>query len=202
MPCVPLTYRRVQKSTEDDRSNLLCSSVGIPANTLPAQEGQRNRCLFELARWVKGNHSHATREEVRAIAQEWHRLALPVIGTKDFAVTWADFTRGMEKVRQPHGSTLQAIISKIDHTKPLPPGIDALGYGDTAKHLVRLCQALQSHEGDAPFFISARQTGEVLGVHFTDASKLLAALVSDSVLTLVSKGAGKVASRYRYTWSI
>ena len=192
----------LQKSTEDDRSNLLCSSVGIPANTLPAQEGQRNRCLFELARWVKGNHSHATREEVRAIVQEWHRLALPVIGTKDFAVTWADFTRGMEKVRQPHGSTLHSIISKIDHTTPLPPGIDALGYGDTAKHLVRLCQALQGHEGDAPFFISARQTGEVLGVHFTDASKLLAALVSDSVLTLVSKGAGKVASRYRFTWSI
>ena len=192
----------LQKRTEDDRSNLLCSSVGIPAHTLPAQEGQRNRCLFELARWVKGNHSHATREEVRAIAQEWHRLALPVIGTKDFAVTWADFTRGMEKVRQPHGSTMQAIISNIDHTTPLPPGIDALGYGDAAKHLVRLCQALQGHEGDAPFFISARQTGEVLGVHFTDASKLLAALVADGVLTLVSKGAGKVASRYRFAWSI
>ena len=192
----------LQKRTEDDRSNLLCSSVGIPASTLPAQEGQRNRCLFELARWVKGNHPHATRDEVRAIVQEWHRLALNVIGTKDFAVTWADFTRGLEKVRQPHGSTMQSIINNIDHTTPLPTGIDALGYGDTATHLVRLCKALQGHEGDAPFFISARQAGEVLGVHFTDASKMLSALVEDGVLTLVSKGAGKVASRYRFAWSI
>ena len=97
---------------------------------------------------------------------------------------------------------MQSIITKIDHTAPLPHGIEALGYGDTGKHLVRLCQALQSHEGDAPFFISARQAGEVLGVHFTDASKMLSALVADGVLTLVSKGAGKVASRYRFTWSI
>lgn len=192
----------LQKNTEDDRSNLLLSSVGIPATTLPAQEGQRNRCLFELARWVKGNHPHATREEQRAIVHEWHRLALSVIGTKDFSVTWTDFTRGLEKVRQPHGSTMQSIITKIDHTAPLPNGIEALGYGDSGKHLVRLCKALQSHEGDAPFFISARQAGEVLGVHFTDASKMLSALVADGVLTLVSKGAGKVASRYRYTWSI
>lgn len=192
----------LQKNTEDDRSNLLHSSVGIPASTLPAQEGQRNQCLFALARWVKGINPDATRDELRAIAQEWHRLALPVIGTKDFAVTWTDFTRGLEKVRQPHGSTLQTIINKIDHTTPLPTGIDALGYGDTAKHLVRLCKALQGHEGDAPFFISARQAGEVLGVHFTDASKMLSALVADGVLTLVSKGAGKVASRYRFAWSI
>lgn len=192
----------LQKNTEDDRSNLLLSSVGIPSTTLPAQEGQRNRCLFELARWVKGNHPHATREELRAIVQEWHRLAISVIGTKDFSVTWTDFTRGLEKVRQPHGSTMKNIISKIDHTTPLPHGIEALGYGDTGQHLVRLCKALQSHEGDAPFFISARQAGEVLGVHFTDASKMLSALVADGVLTLVSKGAGKVASRYRYTWSI
>lgn len=192
----------LQKSTEDDRSNLLCSSVGIPASTLPAQEGQRNRCLFELARWVKGNHPNASREEQRAIVQEWHRLAISVIGTKDFSTSWADFTRGLEKVRQPHGSTMQSIITKIDHTSPLPHGIEGLGYGDAGKYLVRLCQALQSHEGDAPFFISARQAGEVLGVHFTDASKMLSALVADGVLTLVSKGAGRVASRYRFAWSI
>jgi hypothetical protein len=40
----------------------------------------------------------------------------------------------------------------------------------------------------------------VLGIHFTDASKMLAALVRDGVLQLVSKGAGKVASRYRFRW--
>ena len=195
----------LQKSAEDYRSNLQSSSVffcRLPAHTLPTQEGQRNRCLFELARWAKGTHPDATREELRAIAQEWHRLALPVIGTKDFAVTWTDFTRGLEKVRQPHGTTMQAIITNIDRTTPLPPGIEALGYGSTGLDLVRLCMALQLHEGTAPFFISARQAGEVLGVHFTDASKMLSALVADGVLTLVSKGVGRKASRYRFAWSI
>lgn len=192
----------LQKTTEDYRSNLQSSSVGIPPRTLPAQEGQRNRCLFELARYVKGINPDATRDELRAIVQEWHRLALPVIGTKDFSVTWTDFTHGLEKVKQPHGSTMQNIINNIDHTAPLPNGIEALGYGDDGKHLVRLCQALQGHEGDAPFFISARQAGEVLGVHFTDASKMLSALVYDGVLTLVSKGVGRKASRYRFAWSI
>jgi len=57
---------------------------------------------------------------------------------------------------------------------------------------------LQAHHGDAPFFISARQAGDVLGIHFTDASKMMAALVTDGVLQLVSKGVGKVASRYRF----
>lgn len=192
----------LQKRTEDDRSNLLCSSVGIPPHTLPEQVGQRNKCLFELARWVKGNRPHATPQEQRAIVQEWHRLALPVIGTKEFAVTWEDFTRGLEKVRQPHGMTMQNILSNIDYTAPLPHGIAALGYGEAGNRLVRLCKALQAHEGDAPFFISARQAGEVVGVHFTDASKMLSALVRDGVLVLVSKGAGKVASRYRWAWSI
>ncbi|WP_287877864.1 hypothetical protein [Acidovorax sp.] len=192
----------LQKNTEDDRSNLLLSSVGIPASTLPSAVGQRNKCLFELARYVKGVNPQATRDELRSIAHEWHTLALTVIGTKEFAVTWTDFMRGWDRVRQPHGETMKSIITKIDHNTPLPQGIDALSYGTQSQHLVRLCMALQAHEGDAPFFISARQAGEVLGVHFTDASKMLAALVADGVLTLISKGAGKVASRYRFAWSI
>jgi hypothetical protein len=192
----------LQKTAEDDRRHLVCSSVGIPPRTIPSAMGERNRCLFELARYVKGITPDASREELRAIVQEWHRLAFSVIGTKDFSVTWADFTRGFEKVRQPHGAIMENIISKIDHTECLPAGIEALGYGDAGKQLVRVCKALQSHAGDTPFFISARQAGEVLGVHFTDASKMLSALVADGVLALVSKGSGKVASRYRFAWTI
>lgn len=197
----------LQKSAEDYRSHLqsssvglLCSSVGIPEHTLPVLEGQRNKCLFELVRYVKGVYPQATKQELREIAKQWHARALPVIGTKDFATTMIDFMRGWEKVKQPHGATMQKITSSINHSAPLPPGIEALGYGAHGNHLVRLCMALQEHQGNEPFFISARQTGEQLGIHFTDASKILAALVADGVLTLVSKGVGKVASRYRFVW--
>jgi hypothetical protein len=190
----------LQKRTEDDRSNLQFSSVGIPPDTIPTEEGQRNKCLFALARYVKGTKPNATRQELREIVTRWHAQAMAVIGTKDFSVTLTDFFNGWEKVRLPHGVVMQSVLEKIDHRSPLPSGIASLGYGDTGNHLVRVCAALQAHQGDEPFFISARQAGEVLGVHFTDASKMMAALVGDGVLRLVSKGVGRVASRYRFGW--
>lgn len=186
-----------QKSTEEYSSHLPFSSVGIPAHTLPLSEGERNRCLFELTRYVKGKRPDAGRSELRAIAQEWHQLALPVIGTKDFGVTFSDFLRGWNNVKQPHGQTLNVIMSGIDFSSPLPANIEALGYGTAGKRLYRICCALQSHAGKDPFFISARQAGELAGVHYTDAAKLLNLMTGDDVLELVSKGSGRVASRYR-----
>lgn len=190
----------LQKRTEENRSNPLFSSVGIPASCIPTGLGQRNQCLFALARYVKGKLPNATREELRAIVAMWHERCLPVIGTQDFSVTWTDFLYGWERVCQPHGATLQAILQKIDPKSPLPNGIATLRYGAAANQLVRVCEALQAHQGEEPFFLAARQAGEVLGVHYTDAAKMLAALVQDGVLTLVSKGAGKFASRYRFGW--
>ena len=149
---------------------------------------------------MKGKQPKATREELRAIVGSWHAQCLSVIGTKDFSVTWTDFLNGWDKVRQPYGVIMQSVLETIDPLAPLPAGIVDLGYGAAGNQLVRVCAALQTHQGDKPFFISARQAGEVLGVHFTDASKMMAALVGDGVLKLVSKGAGKVASRYRLGW--
>lgn len=189
----------VQRNTEDDLSHPLSSSVGVPANTIPTGDGQRNACLFKLARYVKAQNPSATRAELRAIAEQWHTLALPYIATKDFGVTLMDFLRGFGKVRHPFGSTMQTIIESTD-TTPLPDGIEALGYGEQGQHLVRLCVALQAHHDPEPFFLSARQAGEAIGVHFTDASKMLSTLVFDGVLELVKRGAGNVASRYRLAW--
>lgn len=187
-----------QKMTEEHVCHLLSSSVGIPAGCLPTSEGERNRCLFSLARYVKGTRPDATREQLRAIVGEWHRLALPNIGTKEFSVTLTDFLRGWASVKHPHGATLNTIIESIDFAAPLPDGIEALGYGPAGNRMVQICAALQAHEGEQPFFISARQAGDLTGLHFTDASKVLAALVADGVLELVKRGTGRVASRYRY----
>lgn len=190
----------LQRSTEDDRSHLPFSSVGIPsppAHTLPEQEGQRNKCLFELARWIKGVNPKASREELRRIVQTWHQAAARVIGTKDFAVTWSDFGRGWEKVEQPYGMIMNSIVQSIDFGTPLPHSVRLLGYGSHCEHLVRVCLALEKHHHPEPFFISARQAGDILRVHFTDASKMLSCLVADEVLQLVSKGVGNKASRYR-----
>lgn len=192
--------RRERRVTEDDRSHLQYSSVGIPSHTIPTQESQRNKRLFELVRYLKGRMPNATPAELRVIVQEWHRLALPVIGTKDFGITWADFARGWEKVRFPAGATLASVLEGLD-SDPLPDGVETFGYGDHGIKLVKICLRLAFYHDPEPFFISARQAGGLLNIHFTDAWKLLSALEVDSVIELVERGAGKRASRYRWIFS-
>lgn len=193
----------VQKTTEDDRRSLQSSSGlfcrSLPPTVIPSGVGERNRCLFALARWAKGVHPSATTPELRSLVQEWHRLALPHIGTADFTTSWTDFMRGLAAVRSPFGLTLEKLMERLDE-RPLPDGIADLGYGETGNRLVCICQALAIHHAPGPFFLSSRQAGELLGVHFTEASKMLAALVMDRVLHLESRGAGRVASRYRFSW--
>lgn len=184
-------------STQDDTCHPVFSCVGIPQHTLPSEVGQRNKRLFEFARYLKGITPGATKAELRLLVTEWHRQALPHIGTTDFMETWADFMRGWEKVRRPFGEVMNLILDGVDDD-PLPAGIEALGYGKRGQKLVKICKRLADHHAPEPFFLGARQAGDLLGIHFTDASKLLAALVFDDVLKLVKKGSGKRASEY--TW--
>lgn len=193
----------LQKSQKNQESSSVSSvpSVGeVIARYLPDNIGQRNRCLFELARHLKGLVPNASKQELREIVAEWHRLALPNIGTSGFTESWGDFHRSWNAVHTPYGSVMNRILAEIEITDRPPSSLVSLGYDDKAVALCRICKQLQANAGEGPFFISARQAGELIGLHFTDASKVLYALVADGVLSLVKRGAGKVASRYRYTW--
>lgn len=204
----PAPTEEVQKTSEVmlfSSVALPFSSVGgshwvIPPDSIPAEVGQRNACLFRLARHVKASLPYAAYAELRTIALKWHELARPVIGTTDFSVTLNDFLRGIERVQQPFGTIMHEVLASIDGNTSLPDGVAALGYGKPGNRLVRICAALQAREGDGPIFLSARQAGELVGVHFTDASRMLATFVRDGILELVRRGSGKMASRYRYVW--
>lgn len=186
----------------DDSSHISVLSVlsvgDAIARTIPESDGNRNHCLFELARWVKAKYPNATPDELRSIVRQWHEVALPFIGSKEFTTSWYDFRRGFDSVRYPAGTTIKEIIGVLDMESDLPAGIANLGYGEKCLHLVRICRRLQEQAGESPFFISSRQAGELLGIHYTDAAKMLWALNSDGVLELISKGAGNKASRYRF----
>lgn len=199
----PLTALGIAGPTEEIFSHLLCSSVGVSSGRfLPEATGERNQRLFDLARWLKGQHPESEANDHRQVVVEWHREALPTIGTADLSTTWADFVRGWKAIRHPFGATLNQIMEGIDMNDDdvIPDNLVALGYGTKAWKLVKVCEALQRHEGDKPFFLSARQAGELIDCHFTDAGKMLFTLVTDGVLELVERGAGKKASRYRYVW--
>lgn len=190
--------------TEEYRGVLKSSSVssvgGDLISFLPDEPGQRNRRLFDLARSLQGTNPGTAPQDHRPVVAEWHRLALPIIGTAEFSESWGDFVRGWHAVRSPYGAVLNPILEKIDMAAEIPESIAALGYGAKAWRLVQICEALQREAGDGPFFLSARTAGELIDCHFTDASSMLAAFVADGALELVKRGAGKVASRYRYVW--
>lgn len=195
-----------QRKTEDDSrhsSALFCpSSVNIPPDTLPTEAGERNLLLFKLARHLKAQMPDASLAELRPIVQEWHRRALPAIQTKEFAVTWSEFARGWQKVKIPLGTgVLKTIVAGIDPLAPLPVGLETLGYGDQARHLVHICVRLQAQAGNDPFFLTSRAAGELIGTSHTNAAWIFQALVLDGVLAVARPATTRRATRYRLAWS-
>lgn len=162
---------------------------------IPTGEGQRNRKVFELARYLKGLHPDLSSDELRPLVKHWFTLAEPYIATKEFSLTWIDFKVAWEAVKTPYGSVFDGIVANLP-----PPLEDAIWreYGPYGSRLFQLCLELQGRVGDSPFFISSRTAGTFLGVHHTMASRILKIFVIDGLLEEVSKGSiNALASRYR-----
>ena len=62
--------------------------------------------VFELARALKAIPALADAEarDSRDPVRRWHERALPIIGTKPFDETWADFVTAWPRVKHPKGS--------------------------------------------------------------------------------------------------
>lgn len=164
---------------------------------LPPTVGTRNKYLFALARHLKAQVPDAGRSDLRGIVKQWHALALPNLGTTEFSESWADFLRGWDKVRFPEGELLAGLLHGVDDD-PLPDGVPD-DYGPNSLRLVKICQRLQHHASDEPFFIGSRTAGDLLDIHFTRAANMLRALIADEVIELVKQGTrkGAQASQYR-----
>ena len=153
--------------------------------TLPTGPGQRNRCIFKLARALKGIVPNATPTQLRNILGRWHDLALPHIRTKDFGESWADFVIAWERVKRPVGESFAAAAAAAESL--VLPGI-AAGYDGHLYRLARLCAALQAQAGDRSFFLGVRETAGYLGIDKGPAWRLLKALQFDGLLKLVTRG--------------
>lgn len=170
------------------------------AATQPSDVGQRRNCIWLFARMVAGIPGVTPADEDRAIRM-WHQLALPVIGTKSFDATRFDFMDARESVRFPLGDGGDIVASALlaADSRPLPEC--ASRYEDAElRRLVGLCAELQRGHGDAPFFLSCRVAGRVLGIGHADASRDLRGLCRDGVLREVERpprGTGR-AIRYRF----
>lgn len=167
--------------------------------TIPTSPGNRNKAIFEFARWLKSRpeYADAAPTQLEEFVRAWHQAALPNLGTKDFDETRIDFLKGWDKIKYPHGTGPFAEAMKRLDATPLPRCADH--YSDMNKRrLVGLCRELQRINLAGPFFLSCRTAGTCLKIDHTTASRSLYLLTEDGILEVVESGDKKRATRYRY----
>ena len=171
----------------------------VIAQTLPAKQGQRNGCILRLARGLKFDAKMADRPlaDLKPIVRRWHAEALPIIGTKDFDETWADFTHAWPKVRIPLSFKAESWAMGKAKAEPLPA---VAGHYDnpTVRLLVGVCWHLASLHQERRFFLSSHGAGALLGVSHDRVLRWLNMLCADRVLKLLERGNQRRANRYRY----
>lgn len=160
----------------------------VIAGFLPPGPGHRNRCIFNLARALKGVMPDATPDQLRDVLRQWHHQALPHIVTKEFSESWTDFVVAWGAVKHPAGQTFRAAVAAADSVALR--GV-AARYDGNLRRLAALCVALQAQSGASSFFLGCREAGKFLGIDKSQAWRLLKTLQFDGVLKLVNRGSKK-----------
>ena len=172
----------------------------VIARCLPTKERERNGKVFELAQWLKADPKlkDAGSTALEPIVRRWHERALPVIGTKPFSETMADFEHAWDRVKFPKGvDVVQMVWQKVKAgTWPTEAGqYDS----DDMRWLLALCLELQRMNGPGRnFFLSCRSAAKALGRDHTDVAKWLKKFARDGLLKAFPQEGYREAHRYRY----
>jgi hypothetical protein len=148
--------------------------------TLPTKAGKRNGRLHQLARALR---DHVPDDAPPGLLYDtvgtWWRMALPVIGTKDFATTLCDFRRAWAAVRVP--------MSQSRPLMALRRGSSVSSEADSRARLLNACRELAAETG-GEFYLSARTAGKGIGIGKSRADVLLKELVSSGHLVVFRRG--------------
>lgn len=197
-----------------ERQNDICFSASLPlcvsatpdeiiAKTLPKQVGQRNASVFDLARGLKFDAGLSNRSlpELKPIVRKWHELALPMIGTKPFDDTWADFIRGWECAAIPLAAApVTGALAKARQDAEngcLPACAEQYDSGPV-RLLVGTCRYLAEMRPDRVFFLSSHDIGKRLETSPVQAWRWLNMLCADDVLRRVDRGNSRRAARFKW----
>lgn len=164
--------------------------------SLPTGPGQRNRKLWELARRLKAIPGlEASPDLLKAILEEWHRRALPVIRTKPLSDSWTEFKGIWVRAKAPWGGSIDRLFAAAQ-AQPEPPidGDARLG------ELAALCRELHRAKACAPFFLSARTVARLFGTDRMTAWRWQQELVFWEIVEPVKTGTlkNRQASTWRY----
>jgi hypothetical protein len=139
--------------------------------TQPQIGGERNLRILDLARGLKLNCGITGLAAVKDYVRRWHEKALPIIVTKDFDTTWADFIHAWERARHPLGMDLVDAAALHVYPDDLPE--EAMRYeSDTTRRLIGLCKAMAAMNGGR-FFLSSHDAAGRLEVRPVQAWRLL-----------------------------
>ena len=186
--------------TEHTEAILLpcCNSVAF-LETLPKTHGQRNHCIFELARYLKflPEYIDAHPRDLRPIVHYWHKLALPFIRTKPFEDSWADFLHAWKRVTVPPGESILNIIAARAKQSETPAWCSH--YEDPRTVLLaKVCREFQRASGDSPFYLSCRTAGRLAGMDHNTAWHRLGLFEDEGILETVIPGTKVRAVRWRF----
>jgi hypothetical protein len=169
--------------------------------TLPKEIHTREKCLFEFGRSLKAipRLVDASAKDLRDIVREWHKRALPTIGTKPFEETRAAFDVLWPKIKFAKGQEPMEQLVKKAFGSPFPPETDQYESLEM-KRLAAVCRELQRTQKSALIYLSARTAGKLLGINQMQAWRYLKLLQDDDILKAVETGSNKnnKATRFRY----
>ncbi len=196
-------FTQETQDTQETQSNSYVSCVAyvscvkeltFPENSVPTGVGQRNKAVFNLARWLKGVEPDCSKDRQREILRHWHDKHLNVIGTKDFGETWVDFSNALRNIKRPYGETLNQCLNDLP---PAPALAELDECGPSGVYLMRICLALQKHHQADPFYLSSRIAGQLLGCSHSTAAGFIKYFLEARWLILVEPGNRRKASTYR-----
>lgn len=172
---------------------------GIFIATLPRDAGQRNLAVFRLARalrWDCGLDGKSL-SDVRPVVEEWHRRALPVIRTKPFDDTWADFVYGWKRARSGILCDPVAAAMKDVDAEIFPPEATRFD-SEESKRLLALCWHLARLDSSGGFFLSCGKAATVLQISRVTINKRLHLFVSEGLLAVEHEHSEYRATRFKW----
>ena len=206
IPDVTERAERTDENLGELKEIVVCKSIEEAIErTLPKDIHTRHRKIFDFARELKSmpEYMEAEPKEFRSVVEQWHKKALPNIGTKEFEETWIDFLKGWHKAKWKIGeSPMAQIFEKTIQLEPPKVAVEKYPEHNKLKLLVSLCRELQRAAGENPFFLTVRTAGRLLDVAPMTISRWLFLLETDELIQTIEKGGTKEnprkATRFRY----
>ncbi len=139
-------------------------------DSLPTKVGQRERCIFELARRLYSIHGDAIKQHFdtqQIIFNDWWSKAREIVSTKDYETSLQAFLRAIERVNTP----LEDLVRNAFDNASIPIWAEMMSA--PCGRLAGACIELQRLSGDKPFFLSCRTAASLLDVSHVQSAKWL-----------------------------